>query len=185
MSGQRPISVTLSVDKGATLANPVTFLLQIGDYDVPIILTHSPWALVREACGVLHLNNRQLGDYLGVSRRTIQRYIRSGQLGYGQHFHKLAIGVHPTHPELAAKLARAAGTTLEELGLRSSPPKSAPATPTARSEHADSVVCAAADVLELHPAAVRPAIAAALSRMRALGLSVDALRPLLDEPQPK
>ena len=64
------------------------------------------------------------------------------------------------NPELARQLAAARGTTLEALGLGHPGP---PPDPTQR-EHADSVVCAAADVLQLPPSAVRPAVAAAFAR---------------------
>jgi hypothetical protein len=58
-------------------------------------------------------------------------------------------------------------------------PAKAPEPKRALSEHADSVVYAAADALELPPKAVRPAIVAAFRPAQKLRLSVEALLPAL------
>jgi hypothetical protein len=48
----------------------------------------------------------------------------------------------------------------------------------------DSVLCAAADVLDLSPRAVRPALLAALARARDLSLGMDALMDALAQSDP-
>ena len=84
-----------------------------------------------------------LAEFLGCSRRTVQRHLSEGGLSQERHYALLIKAVHPKNPELARQLAAARGTTLEALGLT---PPAAPPDPT-RPEHADSVVYAAADVL--------------------------------------
>jgi hypothetical protein len=113
----------------------------------------------------------ELAKLLGCSRRTVQRNSATGGLSKDEHYGVLIKAVHPKNPELAGQLARARHTTLEELGLA---PPAPPPDPT-RPEHADSVVYAAADVLQLPPSAVRLAIAAAFAKAREHGVTIDGL----------
>jgi hypothetical protein len=124
-----------------------------------------------------------LATLLGCSRRTIQRNSDTAGLSRDEHYGILIRAAHPKNPELAAQLARARHTTLEELGLERPAP---PPDPT-RPEHADSVVYAAADVLQLPPSAVRPAIAAAFAKAREHGVTIDGLARHLSggNPTPK
>ncbi len=55
-------------------------------------------------------------------------------------------------------------------------PAPAPSSPAA----ADSVVCAAADAMNLPPRALRPALLAAFKRAHTLGLSVEAVKAWLE-----
>lgn len=112
-----------------------------------------------------------LAKLLGCSRRTVQRHGQTAGLSQDHHYLLLIKAVHPRNPGLATQLARARHTTLEELGLA---PPAPPPDPT-RPEHANSVVYAAADVLQLPPSAVRPAIAAAFARAREHGVTLDGL----------
>ena len=102
-----------------------------------------------------------LAKLLGCSRSTIQRNRHTAGLSRDVHYRLLIQAVHPKNPKLAAQIASARGLGLQQLGL--TPP--APAPDPTRPEHADAVVYAAADVLQLPPSAVRPAVAA-LSRKR-------------------
>ncbi len=112
-----------------------------------------------------------LAKLLGCSRRTIQRNSRTDGLSKDEDYGLLIRAVHPKNPDLAAQLARARHTTLEELGIAAPEP---PPDPT-RPEHADSVVYAAADVLQLPPSAVRPALAAAFAKACEHAVTIDGL----------
>jgi hypothetical protein len=95
---------------------------------------------------------------------------------------KLAAEVYPLDAELAAKLAKEAATTLEEMGVVTPvPPPPPPAPPPYLTE---TVVCAAAEALNVPPPAVRPALLAAFRRAREVGLKVEdveeALRDALE-----
>jgi len=153
-------------------------------------------ALLNEITRVIHLNNRELAELLGISRRTMQRVIAHESDLSGPNFAKMARAVHPKNPELAARVAQRAGTTLEALGLVSpspqspSPPPVAPPVveqPKPAPPHprlADSVVDAAADVMDLAPRAIRPALRAAFRRAGELGLSIDMLCGALEDAEP-
>ena len=141
--------------------------------------------LVWQARSELNLDNQRLADLVGSSLRTVERYNeKQGGLNDRSHNESLIHAIHPKNPELAFELAEACGTRLEALGLvppkRTEPaPPPTPPRPAARPEHADSVVCAAADALNISPAAVRPAVAAAFAKANALGMSVEDLLQLL------
>jgi hypothetical protein len=139
----------------------------------------------------LRVSQGALGELLGVSQRTGQRWETTGATPSGDQWIDLARRIHPHDVALSNALARKAGHTLRSLGLPSSPSKtvqgtsgksaSAPglSTASARSvEHAgpeivDSVVCAAAEAMGVMPSAIRPALQAAFVRMQKLGLEVD------------
>ncbi|MHB8420983.1 MAG: helix-turn-helix domain-containing protein [Myxococcales bacterium] len=143
-----------------------------------------PMSLVMQAARALHLNNRQLAERLGVSKRTVQRWLASGSGPADFHVTRLAVDVWPTNPALARELAAHGGTTVEALGLVPKPPPAKPPTAlAARAEHVDAILFAAANALDVSPARARPGVAAALRRMLALGVDAASLAQLLD-PQP-
>ncbi|MHB1845169.1 MAG: hypothetical protein ACYCWW_10085 [Deltaproteobacteria bacterium] len=150
--------------------------------------------LVNEARRELHLDYRGLARVTGLSLRTIQRH---HGLHYTSDAKPLIVAVHPTNPALAHELALACGTSLEAMGLvqpKAAPPPPEPPRPAvvlppepvgpppARSEHADTVLLAAATALSLPPEAVRPAVAAALARAAELGVDVKGLAEQLTRP---
>ncbi len=137
--------------------------------------------LVHEASAALHLDQRELGELLGLSTRTIQRlYAGKASFIYIQ-WQKLARATHPTHPDLAARLAAQGGSSLQALGLvKPAPPAPAPAAPLYDVQHlADGVVCAAAEAIDLAPRAIRPALLAAFRRARQMRLTVEELETAL------
>jgi hypothetical protein len=146
-------------------------------------------ALVSRAQDVLALGQQQLADVANVSRRTITRWYAKHSTPSHFEFERLARAVHPKDAALAASLARAAGSTLEELGLvppAPPPPPPAPPAPPPRPFPptrlmAEAVVGVAADRMQCQPSAVRGAIQAAFACARGLGLSItevdDALSP--------
>jgi transcriptional regulator with XRE-family HTH domain len=128
----------------------------------------SPAALYVLAQFALGHTQRSLGALLGVSARTIMRYEAGNAVSYQTDFVKLAPLVYPRDPALAAELARAAGTTLEALGVKTA------REPTSR-HLVDAVVCAAGDAIDVPVRAVRPALLAAVVRAKELGLGIDDL----------
>ncbi|HUB07165.1 MAG TPA: helix-turn-helix transcriptional regulator [Myxococcales bacterium] len=161
---------------------------------MPFIIVPTP--LVMQAARLLNFTNQALADHLGVSRRTVQRWLVSGTGPQMQHAVKLACTVYPRHEALARELAIHGGTTVEALGLvppRPPPPPAAPApraapvpppAPAARSEHAEAVLCAAANAMDVSPARIAPAVVAAFKRALALGVDVPSLVALLEPPKP-
>jgi hypothetical protein len=138
--------------------------------------------LVQEACRLLNLNQRGLANLVGCSVRTVQRNSWQGGLGFSGHYATLIKAVHPHSPDLAARLAQATGQNLDALGLTTAPD---PRPIAARREHVDAIVAAAADVLDVSPKSVRPAIAAAFTLAHELRVSLDTLAPLLAAPKPR
>jgi len=140
---------------------------------------------VRSALGTSQVG---LGKMMGCSRRTAQRWAARGVPAY--YLPKLAAIVHPHDPDLAVEIARSTGRTLEQLGIvRPAPPaQPAPPPPPAPPPDriVDAVVCAAADTMQLIPAAVRPGLYAAFACAVEMGLSADFVAGVLrDSLQPQ
>lgn len=164
----------------------------------PIVQTlgamrHPAVGLTLEARSLLLLGQRSLGDLLGLSRRTIQRWDAGKSSPASWELAKLATVVHPRDADLAAKLAASAGTTLEALGLAIPPPAAvepAPAIapqgppPLSPRHLVDVVVCAAAEALNVAPPAVRPVLLAAFRKAREVGLKVEDVEGVLGPPTP-
>jgi hypothetical protein len=142
--------------------------------------------------GLVHLARRALsvgsqgdfGELMGSSRRTGQRWETGRAEPTPGQVCKMAGMVYPTDPDLAAQLAAAAGTTLVALGLvkppAPPPPPPAPLPPPPPVEDVvDSIVCAAADAMSVLPRDVRPALLAAFTRARRLGIGIDAVEKAL------
>jgi transcriptional regulator with XRE-family HTH domain len=129
------------------------------------------------------ISQGELGVLLGASRRTGQRWEGSGATPSTQQLHDLARRVYSKDAKLAADIAAEAGSSLEALGivpaaLPAPPPAATPAPPA--EDVVDAVVCAAADAIDVLPRAVRPALLAAFTRARRLGLSVEAVESALN-----
>lgn len=140
----------------------------------------------------LHMTQKELGNLLGLSSRTIIRYYQRGGFLLPSQWATLAKALQPRDAALAAYCARMAGGTVEQLvrGTVPAAPTSlpepspvAPATrPTPSAAHlADSVVCAGAEAMQCTPTQMRPGLLSALARMVALGMSaqetLDAMSP--------
>jgi transcriptional regulator with XRE-family HTH domain len=143
--------------------------------------------LVAQTQLALGLTQRQLGDLLSTSRRTVSRWASRKAHPTVDQLQVLARAVHAKNAALAAALAAEAGETLEGLGLVLPPSPAVPSPlrplPPARLI-AESVVCAAAEAMQAAPAVVREVLRAAFARAQALGLSVEemneALSPVAD-----
>jgi hypothetical protein len=125
----------------------------------------------------------ELGEKLGVSQRSAQRYSAHGVPAY--YLPALARLVHPVDPELAAEIAQSMGHTLESLGIVAPVPPPAlvaappPPPPPPPDGIVDAVVCAAAEAMEMMPRDVRPGLLAAFKRAREIGVSVDVVERVL------
>jgi hypothetical protein len=132
--------------------------------------------LLSQARHLLQVSQGTLGEMLGSSRRTGQRWeTKPSSVPLPTQLHKLARLVHPKDPMLAAKIAQAGESSLEALGL---------VLPTAARAVdpkylVDTVVCSAADAMNVAPEAIRPALRAAFERARVTGLDVAEMTRLL------
>ena len=122
----------------------------------------------------LRMIGTDFADFLWVSDRTLRRWVDRGTRLVPETLVTLAGAVHAKDPALAARVAAAHGQTLEELGIGLSPDQLLAA----------AIVSAAADVAEVSSRAMRPALAAALERARAAGLTIEAVHALLVAPSP-
>ena len=120
----------------------------------------------------LRMIGTTFAKFLGISDRTLRRWVDGGVHLIPETLVTLVAAVHAKDPALAARIAAAHGQTLAELGLGLSPDQTLAA----------AVVRAAADVAEVSPRAMRPALAAALEQARAVGLTMEALHALLVAP---
>jgi DNA-binding XRE family transcriptional regulator len=144
--------------------------------------------LTMDARFALGLNQRTLGDALGVSRRTVQRWDALKSRPSPFELARLATLVAPKDERLASRIAAAAGTNLEKLGLVAPPvvaalppmrPPPPPPPRTAPQHLVDVVVCAAAEALSLAPQSVRPALLAAFEKAREVDLTVEEVASVL------
>ena len=134
-----------------------------------------------EARRTLHLSQQQLGDIMGLSKRTIIRMEQGRSTPLPSQYVMVARALCPVNQALAEHYAAAAGTTLVGAGSRGTSARAHPAFASPfpavrRPGHvqslADSVVCVAAEAMDASPRAVRPALLAAFERMKALGMGV-------------
>jgi hypothetical protein len=150
----------------------------------------------RARVAVGNVTQAELGEKLGVSKRTAQRY---SDKGVPPHYLKeLARLVHPFDVALAAEIAGSMGHTLESLGVVAPPapapppvvvveapppppppPPPLPPPPPPPDGIVDAVVCAAAEAMEMMPRDVRPGLLAAFKRAREIGVTVDMVERVL------
>lgn len=153
-------------------------------------MTHEIIPLLQRARRVLDLSSQgALGEALGSSARTGQRW-EQGRSDMGlPDLHKLIAMVHPRDPQLAAELAQVKGTTLLAAGIAPPPPPlpvaAAPPAPPAPPPPdpaylVDTVVCAAAEAMDVMPEGIRPALRAAFRRARLARLTVEDIDAALN-----
>ncbi|MHB8420503.1 MAG: helix-turn-helix domain-containing protein [Myxococcales bacterium] len=149
--------------------------------------------LIVEAAHAAHLSYEQLARHVGSSRRSVQRWVNGESYPLPWHWHRLAPVVHRYDPELAARVARAGGTTLEALGIVKPPPPppaaplpaaaavAPPPPPPLTIDHLDALVCAAAEALDARPREVRAAVASVFARAARLGYRTEAVARAFEE----
>ncbi len=140
--------------------------------------------LIGRVRGVLLHSQRQLGEALGISKRTVLRWEGGQSTPSDFQIAAMARLAYPTDRALASELAAALGKSLVDIGIEApAPPPSVPEGPKrpATPYLVDSVVCVAAEAAAILPRAMRAPILAAVERMVALELSpadvVEALKP--------
>jgi hypothetical protein len=138
--------------------------------------------ILHTAAHALHTTLTSVARGIGISRRTMTRWMGNRQCMSPVRLHDLARLVHPADPAVAAQIAAVGGTTLVALGLEA-PAAAVPAVDPRR-HLVDAIVCAAAEALDASPRAVRPALVAAIRRTRETGLTLADVESLLAEPVP-
>jgi len=123
----------------------------------------------------LGLTQQKLGDLLGHTKRTVQRWEDRGAILLPSALETLVRALYPVRPDLAEQVATAGGTTLEQLGI----PSVAASGPPAISEPIEAIVRSAAEAMGVTPEVVRPAIATAFAKARETGLDVQAVATYL------
>jgi len=116
----------------------------------------------------LGLTQQGLGDLLGMTKRTIQRWQDRGFAPLAQQAETLAHALRPVRPDLAdqvLELRRKVALAAED----------APPVVPATAEVIDGILRAAADAAGTSPEAIRPAITAALLEADEAGVDVKAL----------
>jgi hypothetical protein len=135
--------------------------------------------LLTECQLALGITQEDLGNIVGRTKRTVQRWQQRGATLLPSEAEALARALCPARPDLAERIASAAGTTLDALGIDPTQVSHG----TATSNPIDSVVRAAADAMGLTTDAIRPAVAAAFTRAGELGMDVHAVAKALSESQ--
>jgi hypothetical protein len=133
-------------------------------------------ALAVHAQHALKLTQAGIGDLVGCSERTVQRWANGGPASY--YVVRLVPHVFPVDPRLADELAHAIGETLESLGVVKPAPPAAPRP--AALLLADTIACAGADAGELAPSVVRRILLAAFKRAREVGASLEDVETALE-----
>ncbi|HLK38761.1 MAG TPA: helix-turn-helix transcriptional regulator [Polyangiaceae bacterium] len=148
----------------------------------PVLFLNRPLApLLSRARSALGSTQRELGDALGASQRTVARWEAGRSSPTIDGVRQLAALVYPHDKPLAEEIAAAASSTLEGLGLVEPPAPLAP-PPLPAWIIVDAVVCSAADALKVAPEVVRPALLAAFRRARELRLSFEQVEEALAPP---
>jgi hypothetical protein len=132
-----------------------------------------PRELLTRAQLALRVSQAKLGELIGVSRRTIVRWVAHGAIPSKAQVVVLARAVYPGDAKLAEEIAAAAGETLESLALVVKPPPAAPRPAPALHHMMGTIVCAAAEALDSSPKALRPALLAAFKQAAEMGLTVE------------
>jgi hypothetical protein len=132
--------------------------------------------LLQRALSTLNIHGKDLATALRVSRRTMSRWRSGPHRPSRDQLHALVRLVHPRDAALASEIAAAAGEALSTI-VAAPPPTVAPVDELR--SHVDGLVCAAAEAMNVPPAAVRPALAAAFGRARAMHMSLDAIATVL------
>ena len=114
----------------------------------------------------------EFAAFLGVSTRTMRRWVDGSVHLLPSTVVTLAGAVHAKDPDLAGRVAGAHGYTLEELGIGLAPDELI----------AHAIVSAAAEVAEVSPRTMRAALAVAFERTRAAGLTLEAAHALVAKP---
>jgi hypothetical protein len=131
-------------------------------------MAEDPGTLFVECQMALKLTQEELGELVGRTKRTIQRWQEKGSILLPSEAQRLADALRPVRPDLAERVLELGRESAAATGLT---PPVAPAGP----EVIEAIVRAAAEAAGASPDAMRPAIAAAFSKAEELGAEVDGI----------
>jgi transcriptional regulator with XRE-family HTH domain len=116
----------------------------------------------------LGLSQEKLGELLGKTKRTVQRWQESGFRLTVDEAETLAHALQAVRPDLAAEVLELGRQAAIAAGVT-------PPTRPATAEEIDAILRAAADAGGTSPEAIRPAVAAAMQTAEEAGLEVSAI----------
>jgi transcriptional regulator with XRE-family HTH domain len=159
---------------------------------LPFIPSANVTQHISAAKSALRFTNKELGEALGISERTVVRWWSNHARPSASDVARLAARVHPVDASLAAALAAEAGTTLAQLGLAlpaaettlavaALPPSPPPRPFPPATLLVEAVVGTAANAMQVAPSAVRGAVLAAFACARGLGLTIEEVESALTE----
>jgi len=135
-------------------------------------VTRDRYELVAAGQAALRLTHAQFGPLLGSSQRSSERWASRRASPSDAQLEELASQVLGVDPDLAAEIAVVVGKPLYPEGGPPSPARLA-----------EAVLCAAAEVMDASPRALRPALRIAFARARELGLSLEQMEQALAPPE--
>lgn len=127
-----------------------------------------PSSLLIHCQMALGLSQEKLGELLGKTKRTIQRWQESGFRLTVDQAETLAHALQAVRPDLAEEVLELGKRAAVAAGVT---PPVRPATP----EAIDAILRAAAGAAGTSPEAIRPALAAAMQAAEEAGLDVSAI----------
>jgi transcriptional regulator with XRE-family HTH domain len=116
----------------------------------------------------LGLTQQELGELLGKTKRTIQRWQESGFAPMADQAETLARALQSVRPDLAEQVLALGRKVATATGM---PPPGRPST----AEVIAAILQAAAEAGGTSPEAIRPAILAALQKAEEAGIEVSAI----------
>jgi transcriptional regulator with XRE-family HTH domain len=123
----------------------------------------------------LSLTQTVLARRTGTSRRTLVRWEAGERVPAAKQLRALVEVVSAVDPASAKEIAASQGQTLESLGLVRLAASAQATPPFVVSMAVDAVLCTLAEALDTSPRALRPALLAAVRRMRELGLTLEMI----------
>jgi hypothetical protein len=123
----------------------------------------------------LHLLGTQFADFLGVSDRTLRRWVDRGVLLSPERLRKLVTALHPRDPGLAQRVAAYHGRVVADVLLQ----LPLEPDPVAEAKLRDALLAPAVEIAGVAPATMRQALLSALEGAQRLGLTVEAVCELL------
>jgi transcriptional regulator with XRE-family HTH domain len=128
----------------------------------------------------LRLTQQELGDMVGCTKRTIQRWEDRGAMLLPSQAQALATALRRLQPDLSVQIAASMGMTIDQLVEYRADSSAPPAI-----DPIESIVHAAAEAMGITPDAARPGVAAAFERAQELRVNVNlvtqSLIPLDEE----
>jgi hypothetical protein len=124
----------------------------------------------------LQITQAELGELVGVHKRTIQRWQEKALSLTPSQAERLAAALRPVQPDLAEQVLELGRRFAEVAGVAM---PLDPATP----ESIDEVLRAAAEACSTSPEAIRPAIVAAFAKAQELDLEVREIVAGISEPR--